>query len=391
MKAKLSLLSALICAGALFAQEAPATEAAPAAEAPAAEEAAPAAEPAAEAAPAEAPAEAAAPAEEAAPAETAQADAAPAEQAAAEAPAAEPAAEPAPEAAPAQVAEAAPAAEPAPEAAPAEAPAAEAPAAEPAPEVKHWVPTLGAHFNLSQSSSDNWVTAGDDALVWELLVDGKLVGTWGKHEWVNELHAGYGQTKIGNAAARKSLDKLQGESRYSWKFTEMFSLYAGVLAETQWTTSYSYTDNGRKVAVSDYWDPGYLTASAGLGWRPLEEIQNRLGFAYKNTWGSKYFGWADDPDTKKIETWRGEPGLEYILDMTWAKGEYVSAASKFSLFANFKGLEEVDLKWENSLKANFNKYAALTFSLDMLYDKNLSEDAQRRESVSLTLQYNLFE
>ncbi|MBO7131369.1 MAG: DUF3078 domain-containing protein, partial [Fibrobacterales bacterium] len=273
------------------------------------------------------------------------------------------------------------------------APAADAaaPAPEAAPEVKHWVPTLGARFNLSQSYSDNWVTSGDDALVWEFLVDGKLVGTWGKHEWVNEMHLGYGETKIGNAAARKSLDKLQGESRYSWKFTEMFSLYAGVLAESQWTTSYSYTDNGRKVAVSDYWDPGYLTASAGLGWRPLEEIQNRLGFAYKNTWGSKYFGWADDPDTKKIETWRGEPGLEYILDMTWAKGEYVSAASKFSLFANFKGLEEVDLKWENSLKANFNKYVAVTASLDMLYDKNLSEDAQRRESVSLTLQYNLFE
>ena len=388
MKAKLSLLSALICAGALFAQEAPATETAPAAEAPAAEAAAPAAEPAAEAAPAEAPAEAAAPAEEAAPAETAQADAAPAEQPAAEpAPEAAPAAEPAPAEAPAQVAEAAPAAEPAPEAAP----AAEAPAAEPAPEVKHWVPTLGARFNLSQSNSDNWVTAGDDALLWEFLVDGKLVGTWGKHEWVNEMHLGYGQTKVGNAAARKSLDKLQGESRYSWKFTEMFSLYAGVLAESQWTTSYTYKDNGRKVAVSDYWDPGYLTASAGLGWRPLEEIQNRLGFAYKNTWGSKYFGWADDPDTKKIETWRGEPGLEYILDMTWAKGEYVSAASKFSLFANFKGLEEVDLKWENSLKANFNKYVAVTAAFDMLYDKNLSEDAQRRESVSLTLQYNLFE
>ena len=375
---KLTLLAALLCAGSLYAQDA-AAEAAPAAEAPASEAAAPAESAPAEAAPA---AEAAAP--EAAPADAAPAAeaAAPAESApvaeAAPAPEAAPEAAPAAEAAPAQTAEAAPAAD-------------AAPAPEAAPEVKHWVPTLGARFNLSQSSSDNWITAGDDALVWELLVDGKLVGTWGAHEWVNELHAGYGQTKVGNAAARKSLDKLQGESRYSWKFTEMFSLYAGVLAETQWTTSYTYKDNGRKVAVSDYWDPGYLTASAGLGWRPLEEIQNRLGFAYKNTWGSKYFGWADDPDTKKIETWRGEPGLEYILDMTWAKGEYVSAASKFSLFANFKGLEEVDLKWENSLKANFNKYVAVTASFDMLYDKNLSEDAQRRESVSLTLQYNLFE
>lgn len=255
-----------------------------------------------------------------------------------------------------------------------------------------WTPTLGSSLNLSQIYHDNWVTEGENAFNWEALIDGTLLGKRGAHEWNSELHLGYGQSEIGDREARKSLDKLQAESRYAYRITEMLSGYTGGHIQSQWTKSYSYNDkNGTKRAVSDYWDPGYLTLGIGVGFDPHPRIQNRVGFAYKNTWASEYFGWADDPETERVETWRGEPGLEYVLSMLWARGDMMELKSKFTLFANFEGADEVDLRWENSAKANFNKYVALAVGIELLYDRDLSADMQRRQNLSLKLQYNIFE
>lgn len=254
-----------------------------------------------------------------------------------------------------------------------------------------WTPTLGFALAFSQVDHNNWVSKGENSINWNVLFDGTMLGTFGKNQWNNELHLGYGQSKIGDRASRKSLDKMQAESRYSYHFTSLFSGYTGAHLESQWTKSFDYDDdNNTKKAMSDYWDPGYLTLGIGVGYTPHPLIKNRIGFAYKNTWGSKYFGWADDPDTDRVETWRGEPGLEYILSLLWTKGDMLELKSKFSLFANFEGVEEVDLRWENSAKANFSKYFAVALGFEMLYDKDLSEDLQQRNSVSVQLQYNLF-
>lgn len=264
--------------------------------------------------------------------------------------------------------------------------------AEEAAEEKHWIPTLGASFGYSQVQHSNWVTSGENNMNWEGLIDGSLLGVFGHNEWTNELHLGYGISKIGKQEARKSLDRLQVESRYAYRWTKLFSSYAGGRLESQWTKGFDYDEEtDAKRATSDYWDPGYLTLGVGMGYDPHPRVQNRIGFAYKNTWASEYFGWADDPKTARIETWRGEPGLEYILKLIWARGDMLELKSKLTLFANFQGVEEIDLRWENSAKANLNKYFALAIGLEYLYDKDLSVDVQERQSVTLQLQYNIFE
>lgn len=251
-----------------------------------------------------------------------------------------------------------------------------------------WENKVITSLNLSQNSNHNWTAGGEDALIWQASLNASSEAAFSLFNWKNQIELIYGRTKIDEQNSRKHLDKIFLESLANYNLSKTIKPYISGRVESQFTKSYDYSDSTKAVAISNVWDPGYLTESIGLSFIPNTTIQTRLGFAFKQTFSETY-GWADDKNTNHKETFRNEPGFESIseLDLKW--NEILSYKSRISFFANFKGYNEIDARWENALHAQVAKYMTFSAGLEMLYDKDLSHDSQLRQNLLVGFTFQL--
>jgi len=253
-----------------------------------------------------------------------------------------------------------------------------------------WKNTAVTSITANQNSNHNWVAGGQDALAWQIGLDATSEGSFVLWTWKNQLQLAYGRTQIGDDKSRKHLDKIFFESMLQYNLRPYLKPYVSGRLESQFTTTYEYSDTVARRSISEFWDPGYLTESVGLSWIPGSLFQTRLGFALKQTF-SKDHGWADDPETVgELERFRNEPGLESISELGYSFNDLLKFRSRLSAFVNFEGVDAVDGRWENALDAQVSKYLVFSAGVEMLYDKDIDEDSQLRQSVSVGLTYTMF-
>ncbi len=252
-----------------------------------------------------------------------------------------------------------------------------------------WTNSAIAALNVSQNSNHNWSAGGEDAMVWQASLKASSEAAFVSWVWKNNVELAYGRTRLGDESSRKHLDKLFLETMLNYNLFQTVKPYVSGRLESQFTTSYAYSDTADRQAISAFWDPGYLTASVGMSYIPDDRISTRMGFAVKQTFAEEY-GWADDPDTQsKVETFKNEPGLESITEVNIPWNKILSYKSRLSAFVNFEGVEAIDGRWENSLDAQVAKYLTFSAGLEMLYDVDLDKDSQLRQNITIGLTYQL--
>ena len=107
------------------------------------------------------------------------------------------------------------------------------------------------------------------------------------------------------------------------------------------------------------------------------------------TISNKYL-YADDPDTKKVEKFKDEPGLESITEFKYSFSDLVSFKSRLWAFVNFKGFDEIDGKWENLLAVTLSPLFELQVGYDVAYDKDLDEDSQHKNTILIGVTWRWF-
>lgn len=249
---------------------------------------------------------------------------------------------------------------------------------------------LVGSLNITQSSFEDWVQGGENTLAWQLNLNSKFENDRKKYNWSNTGKIAFGKTKVGDAAARKSVDEIKLETVFIYKLGLHVNPYVAVKGETQFTTGYEYTDTSQK-AISGFFDPAYLTQSLGLGYSPAKEFKARLGFALKETITRKYpVPYADDPDTPEIEKTKIETGIDLVADFKKKFGENILFTSKLELFSNLKRFDTIDLNWDNLFSAKVSKFISVSYNFTLFYDKDLSSKRQIRQTLALSLTFSFF-
>jgi len=255
-------------------------------------------------------------------------------------------------------------------------------------------PPLGWHrkangfFNLSQTYFDNWAKGGTDALTWELNLDGKATYEATKFTLENNGKAVYGRTQIANLDSRKSSDELNLESIATYKLGTWVNPFASLRFQSQFDAGYNYDDSaGTRTRISGPFDPSYLVQTLGIGYTTIPDLKIRLGGTLKETFSDERYGFADDPKTDDIESFMLEPGLSFTTLYSVSIMENILLSTMLDVFVNFQGVDEIDGRWENVLTAKINKYVNVNFGLDMLYDKDLSDSRQIKESLAVGLSF----
>ena len=247
-----------------------------------------------------------------------------------------------------------------------------------------WKRQCNAMLNLSQAYYDKWSKGGTDALSYEWNVSGSSVLDREKDQWDTKAKAVYGRNKIGSLASRKSSDEFDLESIYTYKLATMVNPYASLAAQTQFMPGYKYPGDTSRVQISDSFDPTYFIETVGVGITPYPGLKERLGATMKQTLSSVTYAFADDKETAgEVEDFKQEYGLTSITEYAAQLMENIKGTTRFEVFVNFKGIDEVDRRWTNQITAKVNSLVNVNFEYELLYDADLIEDTQTREVLSV--------
>ena len=255
---------------------------------------------------------------------------------------------------------------------------------------KNWNADVLAAAQFTRHHYSNWNNGADggNTNVWLLKYDADVTGHFSHLDWRTVVKLEWGQTYMKGTGTRKSSDKIFIESTVGENDFKPFEPYAGVRFESQFAKSYTYTDS-TKTPVSCFMDPGYITQMLGVAFVPNDNFRQSFAFANRMTVSDGY-GWADDKDTKKIEKFRDEPGLESVTEYKISLSSWASLKSRLWAFVNFKGVDEIDGKWENNLDVTIAPLIVLSVGVEVAYDKDIDEDTQYRDAVTLGITWRWF-
>ncbi len=252
-----------------------------------------------------------------------------------------------------------------------------------------WTHSLVSGVNLSQVSFTNWAPGGDNALSWTGTIDGKSTNDQERTNWANSYKFAYGQTRLGEQGLRKTDDKIDLESVLIYKLGTLVNPYVSATLKTQFSRGYKYEADGSSNAVSDFFDPAYLTQMAGVSLQPIPEVKTRLGAGLREVLTSQFPAYADDPKTANIEKTKTEGGLESVTDVAWKIDDNVLLTVKLELFDAFKKMNQVIVRNDNSLVMKVSKYITALFNVQFVNEAPVDPRTQVKEVISLGFTYTL--
>ncbi|HOV99492.1 MAG TPA: DUF3078 domain-containing protein [Bacteroidota bacterium] len=257
------------------------------------------------------------------------------------------------------------------------------------PEPKHWKHSMILSANCTQVSFTDWAQGGENALAYALFLEGKSEFTHDSINWTNSYKFGYGQARLSTLGLRKTDDIINFESVFIYKLGAYINPYASVSLRTQFTEGVVYESDGSTVPVSNFFDPGYLIQSVGVGYQPISEIKTRLGVALREVITNKYVHYSDDPSTSKIEKMKVDGGVESVTDVNWKVMENVLVTSKLEIFAPIKNIDQTTIRSDNTISAKANKYISINLNVLLINDPQVQARTQIKETLALGISFTL--
>ncbi len=253
-----------------------------------------------------------------------------------------------------------------------------------------WQKEAVGSFSFSQAHFDNWATGGENTFAQQFDLSGKLIYNSDKYIWTNTGKIAFGNSKIGVAETKKTIDELRIESIVTYLLGFIAEPYLSLKGETQLAPGYIYDENS-KTQISGFLDPGYFTQSVGFQYSPVEELSIRLGAAVKETITKDFPApYTDDPETKGIETTKIEPGLETVLAFSKKISENTLIKATIDLFNNFTSIEATDVRWDTDIITQITKYINVKLNVKLFYDRDISTKRQLNQSLMIGISYTLF-
>ncbi len=260
--------------------------------------------------------------------------------------------------------------------------------------ISNWTNKGVVSLNISQISFTDWTQGGDNAITYTFM--GDFAFNYAKELWTfkNSLKIAYGQTKMAEEDYKTNNNELYVESVYSRNIGIWVDPFVSNLIRSAVAPGYKYptaTDTFGIEKIADLFDPGYISQSIGLGINKSEIIQTRIGVGFQEVITNRFRQYSDDPSTPdKKEAFKFETGVESVTDFNWNFMKNMNLKSKLRLFSRFESFDVWDVRWDNVLSAQVNKYIVVNLNVLVIYEKNQSLRTQIKEALQIGITYSLF-
>jgi hypothetical protein len=253
--------------------------------------------------------------------------------------------------------------------------------------ISPWNHTLVAALTVTQVALSDWQQGGENALSYTMGIKGKSEHDAPASRWTTSYALAFGQAKLGARSLRKTDDKIELESVFRHKLGGYVDPYIAATLKTQFARGYTYDKvTDAATPVSDFFDPAYLTQSAGAGVQLSPEVKTRLGLALREILTSSFTQYSDDPATSEVERTRVDGGLESVTNVDWKIEENILLTWQLEFFTPLKKLAEFSLRSTSTLTAGVNKFS----NVNLINDKRVTPRTQVRETLGISISYTVF-
>ena len=253
-----------------------------------------------------------------------------------------------------------------------------------------WAHSLVAGLTMTQVTFTDWAQGGENALSYSISADGKSVDENPASNWTTLYKFAFGQTRLGNQGLRKTDDIIDLGSVLTYKLGSYINPYVSATFRTQFATGYVYDAVGNTTPVSQFFDPAYITQTAGVGYQPINEIKTRLGVGLREVVTNQFNQYTDDPSTLEVEKVSVDGGLESATEVNWQVSDNILFTTQLTVFDPFKTLDVAVVRDNSSITAKVSKYVTTILNLQLINEKRTTPRTQVKETLALGLSYTLF-
>ncbi len=252
-----------------------------------------------------------------------------------------------------------------------------------------WNHTASGALNLTQVSFKDWVAGGSNTLAYSAVLQGSSVLTSERTIWTNNYRLAFGQARLGDQGLRKTDDDIYLESLFLLKTGGNLNPYVAATVRTQFAPGYNYSTTP-ETRVSKFFDPGYVTESAGFEYRPAAVFTTRLGAELREVFTSQYNQYATDLTTNTVHKVWTRGGIESVSELNANIAENIQFVGRLELFAPFQTMDRIVVRNDYSIVAKVNKYISTGLTFNIINDVNVSAKTQMKQALALGLTYTLF-
>jgi len=247
------------------------------------------------------------------------------------------------------------------------------------------------NLGIAQGSTSNWAAGGEQ---FSLTIT-SFLNLYANHKtektkWVNNLDLFYAMQQTTSQGMRKNDDRIDLYSKYTYKIGGNWSFGVVGNFRTQFTDGYDYNKTPEK-RISDLFAPAYLTIAPGFEWAQNDDFSIFLSpisarWVYvksdEDSLGPRYG--LDPGETSKFEA-----GAFVSVNFRKEVAKNIGIKSRLDLYSNYlKNPQNVDFFWTNVIAMKLNKWLALTYNFDLIYDDDVrlfgpSGDAPRTQIKSV--------
>jgi hypothetical protein len=251
-----------------------------------------------------------------------------------------------------------------------------------------WVKKGTFTFLANQSTFTNWQAGGQSNFSGNIGVNYDFnykKDTW---NWDNKFIAGYGITKIKDAEAQKTDDRLELNSLLGKKAFGNWFYSAFFNGRTQMDSGFDPAN--RAVRNSHFLSPTFLQFGPGMLWKKSDNLKFNFAPATTKviyvdkqfTVNGSAFG-VEQGRTNRVEFGAAVNGYYKFNVM-----ENVSVENIVNLYTNYsEDVQNVDLDYQLNIVMKINKYLSTNFAFQTLYDDNAFTGFQTRQVIGLGVNY----
>ncbi|WP_423148640.1 DUF3078 domain-containing protein [Rubrolithibacter danxiaensis] len=262
--------------------------------------------------------------------------------------------------------------------------------------VNYWKNWIAFGINLNQAAfSNNWSGGGVNSIALGTNFNYKVDYTKEDRNYVSEVVLQYGKLKNRDQLERKTNDRIFWDNKLALKVSKNWNFFGSVSFESQFDRGYNFgkdsVGNETRTLISGFMSPGYLTESLGFEYKPSKYFWLRLGTGTaRQTFVLDNDLYLTNPKNYGVEpgkSFRNELALQVVASIDKNIASNINLKSRYSLFANYEKLGNIDHRLDFLLTANITRFVNVGINAIAVYDDDASTKIQASQALSLGLAY----
>jgi hypothetical protein len=258
--------------------------------------------------------------------------------------------------------------------------------------INYWKNWTAFGINMNQATfSENWRGGGVTSIALGAQSNFKADYTKDDKNFVTEVIMQYGKLKNKDQLQRKTNDRIYWDNKVGLKLSKHWSFFGSINFESQFDKGYSFKKDkdGDEIQtlISRLMSPGYLTESLGFEFKTTKSFWLRIGTGTaRQTFVLDKELYLTNPKNFGVtpgQTFRNELAFQVVTNFEKEVVKNINLKSRYSMFANYEKLKNIDQRLDISVQAKVNKAVNVTIAGIAVYDDDASTRIQASQALSL--------